>query len=75
LRWITTGVIGPNGQRVHLEAARLAGKWVTAPGAIRRFVAAQPPTPRCREGPAPRSEAKRRRANDRVDRELDRAGI
>jgi hypothetical protein len=37
LRWVQTGVIGPNGQRIKLEAARLAGKWVTTPAAIRRF--------------------------------------
>jgi hypothetical protein len=43
IRWVVTGVIGPTGERVHLEAARLAGKWITTPGAIRRFIQAQTP--------------------------------
>jgi hypothetical protein len=74
-RWITTGVIGPDGRRVQLEAARLAGKWVTTPGAIRRFVEAQTPLIRAGEAPAPRSAAQRRRASERADKELDRAGF
>jgi hypothetical protein len=75
LRWVTAGVVGPGDQRVHLEAARLAGKWVTTPGAICRFVEAQtpvltPPTPA-----GPRTPAQRRRASERAAEELRRAGI
>jgi hypothetical protein len=75
LRWITTGVIGPNGQRVRLEGARLAGKWVTTPGAIRRFVEAQTPRLDGDQAPPPRTAAKRQRASERAARELERAGI
>ena len=46
------GVKGPGGQRVKLEAARLAGKWITTPAAIGRFVEAQ--TPRPDDVPPPR---------------------
>jgi hypothetical protein len=74
LRWITTGVIASNGLRVHLEAARLAGKWVTTSGAIRRFVLAQ--TPRDSQGtPAPRTPAARQRASARAAKELEKVGI
>jgi hypothetical protein len=74
LRWVTSGVFGPDGRRVKLEAARLAGRWITTPGAIRRFVAAQ--TPRlCGEAPTPRTPARRQRASDQAAKELDRIGI
>ena len=43
LRWIIRGTPGPNGERVKLEGARLAGKWVTSASAIARFIAAQTP--------------------------------
>jgi hypothetical protein len=75
LRWILQGVQGPNGQRVRLEAARLAGKWITTPGAIRRFIEAQTPPLDGNPAPAPRSPANRRRAAERAGRELDSIGI
>jgi hypothetical protein len=43
VRWVTEGVRGPSGQRVRLEAARCAGKWMTTPQAIARFIACQTP--------------------------------
>jgi hypothetical protein len=75
LRWVLSGVDGPNGGRVYLEAARLAGKWVTTPGAIRRFVEAQ--TPRLDGEPAavPRSPARRRRESERAAKKLERLGM
>jgi hypothetical protein len=75
LRWVLSGVRGPGGQRIRLEAARLANRWITTPGALRRFVAAQtPPTP-TEEAPAPRSPTKRQRASERAAEELGRRGI
>jgi hypothetical protein len=76
-RWITTGVIGPDGRRVKLEAGRLAGKWVTTPGAIRRFIEAQTPRESAEEAsvPVPRSPAKRQRASERAAAELEQLGI
>jgi hypothetical protein len=75
LRWVLTGVTGPDGQRVYLEAARLAGRWVTSPGAIRRFIAAQTPRLGTEPAPSPRSPAQRRRAGERAARELENLGI
>ncbi|MCE9566599.1 MAG: DUF1580 domain-containing protein [Planctomycetes bacterium] len=39
-RWIMRGVLGPDGNRVCLEAAKIGGKWVTSLEAYERFVAA-----------------------------------
>jgi hypothetical protein len=78
-RWITSGVLGPDGERVYLEAARLAGRWVTTPGAIRRFVAAQTPASASNRATSPvpptRSTSRRRREAERASQELERAGI
>jgi hypothetical protein len=74
IRWVSRGVKGPDGERIRLEAARLAGRWVTTPGAIRRFVEAQ--TPRDAEcAPTKRPPGRRRRASERAAKELERAGI
>jgi hypothetical protein len=75
LRWVMSGVIGPGGRRIRLEAARLAGKWVTTPGAIRRFVEAQTPRVEAEKAPAPRSSTKRQRASERAGQQLDSLGI
>jgi hypothetical protein len=75
LRWITTGVSGPNGLRIKLEAARLAGKWVTSPGAIRRFVAAQTPALNGEKAPTPRTPGQRSKAAEIASKQLDKAGI
>jgi hypothetical protein len=75
LRWVQTGVRGPDGRRVKLEAARLAGKWVTTPGAIRRFVAAQTPRVGAEQAPAPRSPSRCHREGERAAKELEREGI
>ena len=74
-RWIKQGVIGPDGERIFLEAARLANKWVTSPGAIRRFVEAQTPRFDSPPAPAPRAPAARARAAERAGRDLERLGI
>jgi hypothetical protein len=75
LRWVLDGVKGPDGSRIKLEAARLAGKWVTTPGAVRRFIAAQ--TPRDPEAPAPvpRTPGHRRRAAERAGAALQDMGV
>jgi hypothetical protein len=75
LRWITRGVIGPSGERVRLEAARLGGRWITTPGAIRRFVAAQTPVLDGERATSSRTPVQRRRADERAARELDQIGI
>jgi hypothetical protein len=74
-RWAMQGVLGPNGERVYLEAARLAGTWITTPGAIRRFVAAQTPRVVTDPAPTPRASAARQRASERAGKALEGIGI
>ena len=75
VRWILSGVRGPDGHCVKLEAARLAGRWVTTPGAIRRFVAAQTPHRGAEAAPAARPPGRRQRASEAAALELEKAGI
>jgi hypothetical protein len=73
-RWIHDGITLPNGTVVHLEGARLAGRWLTSEPAIERFLAGQTPD----ADPAPstiRTPTQRRKASERAARELDRIGI
>ena len=75
LRWITTGIPGPDGKRVKLEAARLGGRWLTSEEALARW--AERLTPRLDGEPAlaPRSPAKRSKAAEGATRELEKMGI
>jgi hypothetical protein len=76
LRWVFNGVKGPGGERIKLEAARVAGRWVTTPAAIRRFIERQ--TPRLDGEPAPpliRSASKRQRASEKAAKALEKLGI
>jgi hypothetical protein len=70
-RWVTAGVIGPDGSRIRLEAARLAGRWITTAGAIRRFVLAQ--TPHDEVAEAKLRTRRQRQCNDdeQVEKELE----
>src|SRR5262245_3936515 len=71
LRWVLSGVVGPEGERVYLEAARLSGRWITSSAAIRRFVARQ--TPGSIKQPT-RSRAASARA-ERAGRQLEELGV
>ncbi len=75
LRWITTGVPGPDGQRVRLEGVRVGGRWLTSEEALARWAERLTPTPD--DGPVapPRTVRQRRRASDRAAEELEQAGI
>ena len=75
VRWITSGVRGPNGQRIRLEAVRLAGRWITTPQAILRFLEAQTPKLDNNAQPTQRGPAKRNRDSDRAAAELDKLGL
>jgi hypothetical protein len=75
IRWIVDGVVGPNGERIRLEATRLAGRWLTTPGAITRFLVAQTPQLDGEPTPTLRTPSARARAADRAAKELDRIGI
>jgi len=75
LRWVLHGVRGPGGRRVRLEAARLAGRWITTPAALRRFVVAQTPPLDAEPAPTPRTPARRLSDSERASRELERRGL
>ena len=75
-RWITEGVLLPDGSRVRLEATRLCGKWITSLEALQRFADRQTPQLSADpDAPAPRGPAERQRAAEAAGRELDRIGI
>ncbi len=74
-RWINDGVRLPDGAIVKLEAARLAGRWLTSTPAIERFLARQTPTTETASMPVPRTPTQRRKASERAARELERIGI
>src|SRR5258707_15827738 len=42
-RWHRQGVRTPDGRRVHLELARVGGKWLVSAAALARFIAASTP--------------------------------
>jgi hypothetical protein len=76
LRWVLDGARGPGGDRTRLEACRISGKWITTPGALRRFVEAQTPELTVAEHAAkPRTPRQRRRAAERAEKELENMGI
>jgi hypothetical protein len=73
LRWISGGIRLADGRVVRLEAARVAGRWLTSEGALQRFIAAQ--TPDTSPIPSIRTPGQRRRASERAARALDKLGI
>lgn len=74
LRWVQDGVKLPDGSTVRLEAARCAGRWLSTPAAIGRFLSAQ--TPRLDQAQStPRTPAARTRAAEQASRELEAIGI
>lgn len=73
LRWVLDGARGPDGRRIKLEAVRLAGRWVSSPGALRRFILEQ--TPADGRLPHPRTPGHRQRASERAAKMLEQAGI
>lgn len=70
-RWAMRGIKAPGGRILRLEAARLSGKWISTPQAIRRFIASQTPDvssptfePIGRDAPLRRAEQARRKLSD-----------
>jgi hypothetical protein len=74
VRYITAGVIGPDGGRVYLAALRQGTQWVTTPAAIQAFAEALTPG-RVAAPPTPRTSAARRKAAERAGHELAKRGI
>jgi hypothetical protein len=75
LRWVHTGVPGPSGERVRLEALRVGGRWTTSREALQRFAERLTPHLADEMQPAPRGPAKRRRASERAAAQLDQLGV
>ncbi len=73
LRWISNGVRLGDGRIVRLEAARVAGRWLTSEAALQRFIAAQ--NPGAISAPTIRTPTQRQRASERAARELEKIGI
>jgi len=75
-RWIRDGVVLPSGERLHLEAVRHSGRWLTSEQALARFISAQTPQLDVDPVPAPRSASARCKEAQRAGRELEeRYGI
>jgi hypothetical protein len=75
LRWILTGVKGPTGQFIRLEAVRLGGRWITSREAIQRFAERLTPQLELEPPPDKRTPAQRRRASEQAEAELDALGF
>ena len=71
-RWILRGIRGPDGQRIKLEGVRVGSSWRTSREAVARFVDAL--TPGAAAAPITRTPTARRRASERAEEELIRAG-
>lgn len=74
LRWALSGVRAPGGGKVHLEAVRCGGRWLTSVEALERFALAQTPD-RANRPSLPRTTAKRQRASERAEEQLRKLGI
>jgi hypothetical protein len=79
-RWVCRGHRLPDGSVIKLEAAKLAGRWLTSRAALARFLervtAASTPVPPSDPKPVatPRSETRRRKAVDAATAKLIAAG-
>ncbi|MGE3803821.1 MAG: hypothetical protein AB7K24_04000 [Gemmataceae bacterium] len=77
LRWILKGLAAPDGQRLHLEAARLGGRgWLTSANALKRFMQAQTPDLGYQQPvERRRSLTARQRSSERAARWLEERGL
>lgn len=74
-RWVLTGIRLPDGSRLHLEACRLGGRWLTSEAAISRFIAAQTPATSTAPTPPVHTPRQRQRSATKASERLDRIGI
>jgi hypothetical protein len=72
-RWYAQGIRTPDGRRVHLEMARVGGKWLTSQAALARFIGASTPAIPTDTAPAPSPRTARQRAGaaERAGRTLE----
>jgi hypothetical protein len=79
-RWIVKGVPGPDGRRVHLDAVRCGGRWLTSESALKRFLDALTPVVEgasSAQTPEPSQPHRltQRTGADHAQQELERLGI
>jgi len=73
-RWVTKGLLAPDGRIVRLEAVKLGSGWITSIEALERFSAALTPALQTEAKPMPRTPAKRHRGCETAAAELIRRG-
>jgi hypothetical protein len=73
-RWIVNGVRLPDGQRLHLEGARVGEKWLVSSASLERFVRRLTADARP-EALSGRAQAEQQAAVAQADEELDRRGF
>jgi hypothetical protein len=74
LRWILTGVKGPEGELIRLEAVRLGGRWVTTREALQRFAERLTPNLQLKPASRPRAAVTQQRASGRAAKRLQKMG-
>lgn len=76
-RWYKTGILGPDGIRVHLEAIRVGGTLATSVEALERFILCTSRTgaPETESPPRTTPSSDRKRQLRAAEQELDIAGI
>jgi hypothetical protein len=70
-RWHRQGVRTPDGRRVHLELARVGGKWLVSAAALARFIAMSTPAIPTNALIPVRTPTQRTRASERARLELE----
>jgi len=70
-RWILTGALARDGQRVRLRATRAGSRWLISPADLDAFFARLGADPEATEPEPIRSPAARRRDQKAVDARLD----
>jgi len=74
-RWVLKGVRGFDGSRVHLEAVRVGGRWLTSQEALERFATTLTPQIGADIAIPTRTPARRRRESASAAKKLEAMGI
>ena len=74
LRWITHGIPGPDRKRIKLEGVRVGGRWLTSVEALARWADSLTPH-NGQPAPMPSTVAQRKKAAERAEKELEKAGL
>jgi hypothetical protein len=74
LRWVLDGSLGPDGERIRLEALRLGNRYITSREALQRFALRLTP-PEKKPTRKPRTPKQARTACEQASRELEEMGV